>query len=97
MAFTPPMPHIDLRDIPDDISKIDPNSLKSKRGREILKKYEDLKKQKAEDVAKKKAEEKRKKRSDFLLDLFKALIVAVVTLVIEHFVDIIRFFMALLS
>lgn len=41
-------------------------------------------------MAQKIADEKRKKRSDFLLELAKALIIAVATLAIEHFVDIVR-------
>lgn len=46
------------------------------------------KQQQAEEVAEKKAEEKRVKRADFLFELFKALAVAVVTLLVEHIGDI---------
>ena len=42
------------------------------------------KQQQAKEVAEKKAEEKRVKRSDLLLELFKALAVAGVTLLVEH-------------
>ena len=46
------------------------------------------KQQQAEEVAEKKAEEKRVKRADFLFELFKALAVAGVTLLVEHIGDI---------
>ena len=46
------------------------------------------KQQQAEEVAEKKAEEKRVKRSDLLFELFKALAVAGVTLLVEHIGDI---------
>lgn len=46
------------------------------------------KQQQAEDMAEKKAEEKRVKRSDLLFELFKALAVAGVTLLVEHIGDI---------
>ena len=46
------------------------------------------KQQQAEEVAEKKAEEKRVKRADFLFELFKALAVAGVTLLVEHTGDI---------
>ena len=97
MIFTPPRHHTDFPDLPDDLSRIDPNSLKSKRGREILRKYELLKEQEANEMAQKIAEEKHKKRSYFFLDLFKALIIAVITLVIEHFMDIVRLIKSLLE
>lgn len=42
------------------------------------------KQQQAKEVAEKKAEEKRVKRSDLLFELFKALAVAGVTLLVEH-------------
>lgn len=42
-------------------------------------------------MAKKIADEKHKKCSEFFLDIFKAIIVAVATLGIEHFMDIVRF------
>lgn len=46
------------------------------------------KQQQAKEVAEKKAEEKRVKRSDLLFELFKALAVAGVTLLVEHIGDI---------
>lgn len=46
------------------------------------------KQQQAEEVAEKKTEEKRVKRADFLFELFKALAVAGVTLLVEHIGDI---------
>ena len=46
------------------------------------------KQQQAEEVAEKKTEEKRVKRADFLFELFKALAVAGVTLLVEHVGDI---------
>lgn len=46
------------------------------------------KQQQAEEVAEKKAEEKRVKCVDFLFELFKALAVAGVTLLVEHIGDI---------
>ena len=49
------------------------------------------KQQQAEEVAEKKAEEKRVKRADLLFELFKALAVAGVTLLVEHIGDILAF------
>ena len=46
------------------------------------------KQQQAEEVAEKKAEEKRVKHADLLFELFKALAVAGVTLLVEHVGDI---------
>ena len=46
------------------------------------------KQQQAKEVAEKKSEEKRVKRSDLLFELFKALAVAGVTLLVEHIGDI---------
>ena len=46
------------------------------------------KQKQAQEVAEKKAEEKRVKRSDLLFELFKALAVAGVTLLVEHIGDI---------
>lgn len=46
------------------------------------------KQQQAQEMAEKKAEEKHVKRADFLFELFKALAVAGVTLLVEHIGDI---------
>ena len=46
------------------------------------------KQQQAQEVAEKKAEEKRVKRADLLFEIFKALAVAGVTLLVEHIGDI---------
>lgn len=46
------------------------------------------KQQQAKEVAEKKAEEKRVKRADLLFELFKAMAVAGVTLLVEHIGDI---------
>lgn len=46
------------------------------------------KQQQAQEVADKKAEEKNVKRADLLFELFKALAVAGVTLLVEHIGDI---------
>jgi hypothetical protein len=46
------------------------------------------KQQQAQEMAEKKAEEKRVKRADLLFELFKALAVAGVTLLVEHIGDI---------
>lgn len=94
--FVPPNPldkmDIDQSGIPD-IESIKSSNLYAK----YAEKYKRLEDQKAKEMADKIADEKRKKRSDFLLDLFKALIIAVATLAIEHFMDIVRFFRDLLS
>ena len=45
-----------------------------------------LEKQKAEEMTKQKSEEKKVKRTEFLLDILKAVIVAAITLFIEHFI-----------
>lgn len=94
MHFTPPLPTGKkpiLEDI--DFSKIDHNSPKVQKYKE---KYRLREKEAAKKMAQKEADEKRKKRSDFLLDLFKALIIAVATLTIEHFMDIVRLVQGLL-
>ena len=59
--------------------------------RELEKQFRDFQdklsaKKQAEEMSKKKAEEKKVKRTEFLLDLLKALIVAAFTLIVEHFV-----------
>lgn len=46
------------------------------------------KQQQTQEMAEKKAEEKRVKRADLLFELFKALAVAGVTLLVEHVGDI---------
>lgn len=84
MHFTPPPP----ANKPDvDLSKIDLNSPKAQK---YIEKYRKLEEQRAQKVAEKVTEEKRKKHSDFLLELVKAIIIAVATLAIEHFMDIVR-------
>lgn len=87
MHFTPPPPTGKKPTEGIDFSKIDPNSPKVQKYKE---KYRLREKEAAKKMAQKVADEKRKKRSDFLLDLFKALIIAVATLAIEHFMDIVR-------
>lgn len=85
MHFTPPPPIKKPDKV--DLSKLDLNSQKARKYKE---KYQLREKQTAQKMAQKIADEKRKKRSDFLLDLFKALVIAVATLAIEHFMDIVR-------
>lgn len=92
MHFTPP-PIID-KSIKQsiDLSKIDLNNPETQKYiKKYREKYRKLEEQQAQKMAKEIADEKRKKRSEFFLDIFKAIIVAVATLGIEHFMDIVRF------
>lgn len=94
MHFTPPPP-IDKKTAENiDSSKLDPNSPKVQKYKE---KYQLREKQAAQKMAQKVADEKRKKRSDFLLELIKAIIISSATLIIEHSPEIIRFIGNLLS
>lgn len=92
----PPSPLIETHIDPPDSYKIE--SLKySPTYAKYAEKYKKSEDQKANKVAKEIAAEKKKKKMDFLLDLVKALIIAVATLSIEHFMDIVRFFQDFLS
>ena len=93
--FIPPLPHYNAP------QNIDPEEIKSasssKKVDKYVKKYEELEKNAAQEVAEKVAYNKHKKRMDFLLELVKALIIAVVTLAIEHIIDIIEFIKCIIS
>lgn len=61
------------------------------------KKYKGLKEKAAKEMSEKVAKEKHKKRVDFLIELIKAAIIALFTLAVEHFGDIVRFFKICIS
>ena len=89
MKFTPPNPHVDPPKI-EDWSEIKDAEL-SPKAKMYLNKWEKSKQKNAEKMANKIANEKRAKRRDFLFELFKALIISLFTLAVEHILNIISF------
>lgn len=90
MKFVPPMQFPPKPDF--DETKINPDSPHVEK---YTRKYKGLKEKAAKEMAEKVAKEKHKKRVDFLVELIKAAIIALFTLAIEHFGDIVRFFQSL--
>ncbi len=93
MPFTP---FIQLPEKPnanaDSLQNVDTDD---PRIQKYTEKYRSLKEQEADKMAEKIAKEKHKKRIDFLVELVKAAIVALLTLAVEHFADIVAFFQGL--
>ena len=94
MRFIPPAPNLKK---PKSDAKLLKTDLSNPHRAKYTEKYHRLKDEQAKNMAEKITAEQKKKKMDFLLDLVKALIIAVATLVIEHFVDIVHFFLDLLS
>lgn len=84
--FSPPPPC--LPD-PPDTSNINWSEMKGNpKIDKYLERIRRLEQQQADEMARKIAEDKHQKRRDFLFQLVQALIIAAVTLLIEHCVDI---------
>lgn len=90
MKFVPPMQFLNKQDF--NAESIKKKDWDNPRIEKYTKKYKGLKEKAAKEMAEKVAKEKRKKRVDFLIELIKAAIIALFTLSIEHFGDIVRFF-----
>lgn len=88
MRFIPPLPKHKKPVINADLSLPLSNNPKVTK---YTDKYRRSEEQAAKEMAEKITAEKNTKKSEFLLDLIKALIIAIATLAIEHFMDIVRF------
>lgn len=99
MRFVPPKPTIPEIDTSTfvSLSQAERKALASSANvRKYTDKYTSSKEKIAEEMAKQKAADKRKKRIDFLVELVKAAIIALLTLTIEHIGDIVSFVQLLL-
>lgn len=86
--FSPPPPYLPE---PPDTSNINWSEMEENpKIDKYLERIRSLEQQQADEMARKIADDKHQKRRDFLFQLVQALIIAAVTLLIEHCVDIFR-------
>ena len=87
--FTPPTPSPNMPKV--DVDALKNVNVDNPHIKKYLEKYRASKEDASKKVAEEIAKEKRIKRTDFLVELLKAAIIALFTLAIEHIMDIIGF------